>query len=225
MKKQFILISVALGAIAFTTGTLALTQNFKDVPTHHFAYEAILEGKESGLFKGYNDGTFKPDKNLSRGEMAVLLERNNQIMEKEMKQMFGQGSSVSAAAPSAPVVKAQELTYKSSKYGFSLTFPESWKGYTTSYRSLDFGTSGKADSIDFGLPAQQGMFNISMHTQAQWDSIQKEEGPKPSYLGKGNGYVFGYSGAQYAANSEMEKRLAEAETIVKRFTVSIPRRD
>ena len=76
MKKQFILISVALGAIAFTTGTLALSQNFKDVPTHHFAYEAILEGKESGLFKGYNDGTFKPDKNLSRGEMAVLLQRS-----------------------------------------------------------------------------------------------------------------------------------------------------
>jgi hypothetical protein len=49
--------------------------SFSDLPTVHWAFHDInfLAGK--GLVKGYNDGSFKPQQNISRQEFAVLVER------------------------------------------------------------------------------------------------------------------------------------------------------
>lgn len=48
---------------------------YKDVATNHWAYENISKLSESGLLKGYPDGSFKPSKEVTYGEflkMAVL---------------------------------------------------------------------------------------------------------------------------------------------------------
>lgn len=48
---------------------------YKDVATNHWAYENISKLSESGLLKGYPDGSFKPLKEVTYGEflkMAVL---------------------------------------------------------------------------------------------------------------------------------------------------------
>ncbi len=49
--------------------------NFKDVQTKHWAYSFIAAAQKAGLMSGYPDGTFKPDKEVTRGEMAVILVR------------------------------------------------------------------------------------------------------------------------------------------------------
>lgn len=118
MKKQSLYIGVAIGAIAFTTGTLAVTQNFKDVPVDHFAYDAILEGKESGLWEGYKDGTFQPDKNLTRGEMAVLLERNNRMIEEKINEALGESHQEPQIVSS--------VNYTNKEYGYSLQLSDTW---------------------------------------------------------------------------------------------------
>lgn len=48
---------------------------FKDVPETHWAYKAINELSELGLVNGYEDGTFKPDKPVTRAEVATILDR------------------------------------------------------------------------------------------------------------------------------------------------------
>ena len=48
---------------------------YKDVATKHWAYENISKLSESGLLKGYPDGSFKPSKEVTYGEflkMAVI---------------------------------------------------------------------------------------------------------------------------------------------------------
>ncbi|NLD48950.1 MAG: S-layer homology domain-containing protein, partial [Clostridiaceae bacterium] len=46
---------------------------FKDVPKDHWAAWAIAYASEKGYFKGYEDGTYKPDRYITRAELCVVL--------------------------------------------------------------------------------------------------------------------------------------------------------
>jgi exopolysaccharide biosynthesis protein len=53
------------------TGTTALP--FKDVPSSHWAYEAIQTVYQNQLTGGYPDNTFKPNNSITRAEFATFL--------------------------------------------------------------------------------------------------------------------------------------------------------
>ena len=57
---------------------LALADDFSDVPTTHWAYNAITALKDAGILGGYADNTFLPTKAVSRIEAVVLLMRLEQ---------------------------------------------------------------------------------------------------------------------------------------------------
>lgn len=66
-------------AIAETTSGAATTQtsesvSFKDTKGH-WAAEFIENALQKGLFKGNSDGTFEPDKNISRAQYVTVLYR------------------------------------------------------------------------------------------------------------------------------------------------------
>lgn len=61
-------LSLALVAPAFA-------QPFADVPTDHWAFDAIAELAAKGLIEGYPDGTFKGDRAMTRYEMAMVVAR------------------------------------------------------------------------------------------------------------------------------------------------------
>lgn len=63
---------VSLGA-AMLLSTAAFAQTFPDVPTGHWAYDAIEELAQDGIIKGYPDGTYKGNRNLTRYEFAMAL--------------------------------------------------------------------------------------------------------------------------------------------------------
>jgi hypothetical protein len=48
---------------------------FRDLSTTHPAYAAITYLHDRGVIHGYADGTFRPDRHLSRGEAAAFLQR------------------------------------------------------------------------------------------------------------------------------------------------------
>ncbi|MCM3756123.1 N-acetylmuramoyl-L-alanine amidase [Sporosarcina aquimarina] len=78
-----------LGRTLNLNGEQRLT-NFKDVGKNNFASGYIKQLVDKKIISGYPDGSFKPDKTLSRGEMAVLIGRTFEY----------QSSSVSVAASS-----------------------------------------------------------------------------------------------------------------------------
>ncbi|MEW9673669.1 trypsin-like peptidase domain-containing protein [Ammoniphilus sp. 3BR4] len=75
MKAWFSLIFASL--LFFTSflpaANAAMTALFKDVPANHWALDAISWGKRSGMVKGYPDGTFLPQKQVSEAEFMVML--------------------------------------------------------------------------------------------------------------------------------------------------------
>ncbi|WP_137792052.1 S8 family serine peptidase [Bacillus sp. E(2018)] len=51
------------------------TKNFKDVTSDLYSYEAIQRFASESIATGYEDGTFKPNKPVTRSEMAVFLSK------------------------------------------------------------------------------------------------------------------------------------------------------
>ncbi len=50
---------------------------FRDVPSAHFAFEAIKKAKNNNLLTGYKGNIFKPDSGITRGEMLYILDKLN----------------------------------------------------------------------------------------------------------------------------------------------------
>ncbi|WP_432354140.1 N-acetylmuramoyl-L-alanine amidase [Sporosarcina sp. A2] len=67
---------------------------FTDVTSTNPASGYIESSVARGIIKGYSDGTFKPDKTLNRGEMAVLISR-----------AFGYNSNTTTAAANELITK------------------------------------------------------------------------------------------------------------------------
>lgn len=81
MKKRLFSGLMALSLLAGVLGMggssseAASSVKFKDVPTTHWASEAINAAVEQGYLKGYTDGTFKPSSPVTKAEMASILGR------------------------------------------------------------------------------------------------------------------------------------------------------
>ncbi|MFW5981935.1 MAG: S-layer homology domain-containing protein, partial [Halanaerobiaceae bacterium] len=83
MKKILIALIVVLTLTASTfAGSMA------DVPSNHWAYEAVNTLVAAGLIQGYPDGTFQGQNELSRYEVSVMLARLLEDIEAEQDLML-----------------------------------------------------------------------------------------------------------------------------------------
>ncbi|WP_142825897.1 S-layer homology domain-containing protein [Planococcus soli] len=48
---------------------------FSDVPAGHYASGSIAEAAQAGYIIGYKDGTYRPNQPVSRGDMALIIQR------------------------------------------------------------------------------------------------------------------------------------------------------
>jgi N-acetylmuramoyl-L-alanine amidase len=63
-----------IGRAINLTGTKQATK-FTDVPLQNFASGYIQSAVDQGIITGYSDGTFRPYNSVTRGEMALLINR------------------------------------------------------------------------------------------------------------------------------------------------------
>ncbi|MBR5506779.1 MAG: S-layer homology domain-containing protein [Clostridia bacterium] len=50
-----------------------LVSSFKDISSSHWGYEHICKLSEKNIIKGYEDGTFRPDSNITRAEFVKIV--------------------------------------------------------------------------------------------------------------------------------------------------------
>ena len=89
---------IAAAALVFATVAPAFAQPFADVPTNHWAYDAIAELAAKGLIEGYPDGTFKGDRAMTRYEMAMVVAR-----------LLARIESIQIPAPTPPEVTKADI--------------------------------------------------------------------------------------------------------------------
>jgi hypothetical protein len=67
--------ALAALCLAFLACGPALATPFSDIPANHWAYQYIASLAADGIIDGYEDGEFKGDRPLTRYEMAVIVAR------------------------------------------------------------------------------------------------------------------------------------------------------
>jgi alpha-tubulin suppressor-like RCC1 family protein len=60
---------------AIGLSTEGVSSNFTDVPPTHAAYKFISAAYQAGIINGYSDGTFKPNANVTRAQIAIMVQR------------------------------------------------------------------------------------------------------------------------------------------------------
>lgn len=76
MKKRFVLFLVLLFIMGVAGSVFAAVPGaFSDVPSNHWAYDAVKRIVDAGLVEGYSDKSFQGDRPISRYEFAVITER------------------------------------------------------------------------------------------------------------------------------------------------------
>lgn len=68
-------LTTLLNGVAGTKMKADYTTLFPDIPTNHWAYEAVSDLSRRGLVEGYPDGTFGGDRMLTRYEFAQIVYR------------------------------------------------------------------------------------------------------------------------------------------------------
>lgn len=73
--KNFV-VGVIIGVLVSTLSLTAIgaVKVFNDVPKNAWYASAIFSLKEKGIVKGFADGSFKPNANITRAEMAVIID-------------------------------------------------------------------------------------------------------------------------------------------------------
>ena len=71
-------LTTLLNGVAGTKMKADHTTLFPDIPTNHWAYEAVSDLSRRGLVEGYPDGTFGGDRMLTRYEFAQIVYRSIQ---------------------------------------------------------------------------------------------------------------------------------------------------
>ncbi|WP_042473002.1 S-layer homology domain-containing protein [Bacillus ndiopicus] len=74
MKKKYYTVAVAsLAAAAVAVAPASAAQSFTDVAKNNAHYEAITALHTAGIISGYQDGTFKPAQDVTRGQAAKII--------------------------------------------------------------------------------------------------------------------------------------------------------
>ncbi|RNF39988.1 S-layer homology domain-containing protein [Planococcus salinus] len=72
MKKTFV---AALAALLLAVPATAYADHFPDVSSKHWAYESIHSLSAAEIVNGYSTGFFRPDREVTRAQAAVILAR------------------------------------------------------------------------------------------------------------------------------------------------------
>ncbi len=75
MKRSLAAALTSAVVIGTAATTFAAANPFEDVPSDHWAYDAIAQLAADGIIEGYGDGTYRGDQEITRYEMAQMVAR------------------------------------------------------------------------------------------------------------------------------------------------------
>ncbi|ACV64678.1 S-layer domain protein [Desulfofarcimen acetoxidans DSM 771] len=113
-----LLITTVTVCLIFGLAGAALAADLTDI-TNHWANNQIKSWVEQGLASGYPDGTFKPDKEISRAEFVVLVNKAFNINSSNETNVFNDvkandwfSKDVAAARAAAYIAGYEDNTFK-----------------------------------------------------------------------------------------------------------------
>lgn len=75
MQKKLIAAVISLTMVLSAAVVLAAGNPFSDLPSNHWAYDAVVQLASEGINQGYGDGTFRGDNYITRYEAATMISK------------------------------------------------------------------------------------------------------------------------------------------------------
>jgi hypothetical protein len=82
--------------------TLSAYAQMNDVPQNHWAYQAIRELVRLRILQGFPDGTFQPNRQVTRAEFAQAIARAYRVIDERIRQLEGRVNQLAPDTPAAP---------------------------------------------------------------------------------------------------------------------------
>jgi outer membrane murein-binding lipoprotein Lpp len=88
--------------------TLSAYAQMNDVPQNHWAYQAIRELVRLRILEGFPDGTFQPNRQVTRAEFAQAIARAYRTLDSRIRQLEQRIDRIAPETPAAPQPSPQE---------------------------------------------------------------------------------------------------------------------
>lgn len=151
--RKFLALALILGAL------IGISQQFKDVPVNHWAYEAVTEMAKLGVITGMPDGTFQGNSYLTRYQAAVAFYRLYNILKQPSVEVSGLINKVSTLEDlvSTALMKVQNLS-------------DNFGGITSDLESLKNDVANLKSTL---VDLKNLRMEVMSQLQSQSDTIQK----------------------------------------------------
>ena len=203
--------AIGLGAICMAMPVSAgANGGFKDVKADHWAQKAIESAASKGYFKGYSDGTFKPNATLTRAEFAATLARLSKMNAAEStEQVFADLSGHWSEAEVNRAVVMGFIDPKDYPTGFQPNTP------ITRFEIAKWMTSGLAAvDADYQQALEDTKTTVIPVREYFTPGIPESKAPYVA-VAMGTKLLGGYPDGTFGLNSHATR--AEASTILLRY--------
>jgi len=85
--RKAVAISVSLFVLLALGGVTLAQSVFRDIPPRAWYAEAVAQMQQMGVISGYPDGTFRPDRPVTRAEVAAMLANFRAALQQERVRM------------------------------------------------------------------------------------------------------------------------------------------
>lgn len=202
---------IAISAVfPFTgIGEVSAATKFKDVPADHWAKDAIYSAVNKGYFKGYSDGTFRPNANITRAEFAALMSR---VSNNNVEDGLGSFSDTQGHWAETGITKAIGMGFISTK-----DYPNGFKAGTSLTRKemAKWMASGlAAKNEDFKQALSDTKDTLVPVAEYHKGGLNKADYPYVS-VALGTGLMAGYPDGSFGPNKTTTR--AEVAVIIARL--------
>ena len=104
------------GVLLLVSGLLTLSAfaQLNDVPQNHWAYQAIRELVRLRILEGFPDGSFQPNRQVTRAEFAQAIARAYRVIDERIRQLEGRVNQLVSETtiipqPTTPEARLREL--------------------------------------------------------------------------------------------------------------------
>jgi competence protein ComEC len=111
MKKLFALLLLVVLVVGSIPPTSASAKAFRDVPTTHTFFDEITYLSDQMIINGFNDGTFAPDKPVTRAAAAAMIGRSVGLDGEKRETSFEDVGSSSFASGYIQSAVEQKIIY------------------------------------------------------------------------------------------------------------------
>ncbi|MBP2650008.1 MAG: omp-alpha 3 [Firmicutes bacterium] len=150
MKKRLLKVAITT-ALTVAFAVPAFANPFSDVPAKHWAYDAVNKLAKAGIVDGFNDGTFRGEKTVTRYEMAqIVVKAMNKNMGPDQKALVQKLAQEYAAEMKDMGVKVDSLQ---NQIDNMVKFSGDARVRYYNADNVGVGTGGNAEEYRFRLGA------------------------------------------------------------------------